>query len=202
MEKKARISTKSFIHGRQSELGHIISGLANLDAVTSFAVTFDEDDEATQPLLTRQIRRLADQYSSAKFTNFVEKYRTEAHVPHALLVQAQTVFASMASVAMSTLWHNAVMSGKPVPVSSYEESISQFKETFKNAKTTPNGATLGVYSQVPRSYSPPAVIVSKRKCDDIPEENRRIRPLDDKRPRQEEAKKKCWFNLKSGNKIT
>ena len=59
-DKKPHINTKSFTGGLQSEYTNVITGVANIDAYTTFAAEFSEYKEATHPLMTRKYFQLAD----------------------------------------------------------------------------------------------------------------------------------------------
>ena len=95
--------------------------------------------------------KMADLFSSVAFGRYMDKYKSEQHVPHALLVQCQSIFAAMATVAASTRLQNMVMAEQTIPVAAYEDAISHFEDTYRDAKRSMNSSTLGVYQQVPRA---------------------------------------------------
>ena len=103
-DKKSRINTKTFMGGLQAECTHVITGVANIDAYTTFTAEFSDYDESSQPLMTRQYQQLADVYSSAKFSRYMQKYKGKSHFPHYMVTQGQTVWAGLITVAANITW--------------------------------------------------------------------------------------------------
>ena len=52
-DKKTRINTKAFWGDMHTEPTHIITTLANIDAMGCLALEFDKYNEASQPLMMR-----------------------------------------------------------------------------------------------------------------------------------------------------
>ena len=98
-----------------------------------FAVEFDDDNETTQPLIVRYMYKLADLYSSPRFQRYLRKY-SEKHIPHALLVQLQTVFASFANVLSNTKLQNIIAAGGIIPRLAYDNCNSQFEDIYRSLK--------------------------------------------------------------------
>ena len=154
VENKSRINTKDFIGGKQSDHPHIITGIINFEAVTYLSAESDIKYDITQPLIFRQMGKMDDLLSSEYFGRYMANYNSEKHVPHALLVQCQSIFAAMETIAESTRLQNMVISKKPILVAAYSEAIYHFEENYRNSKRSMNNSTLVIYQQVPRSYIP------------------------------------------------
>lgn len=191
-----RINTKAFIGRRQSKHTHIVLVLANVDAVTSLAVNFGDNVEESQLLLTCQVQKLADLFSLTQFRNFVEKYKAEAHVPHIMLVQCQSIFAAIAQVSTNTQLQNLVLSQAEILRIAYLDVIALFKVTWWDAKCLVNSYTLGVYQKIPYFYVPVAQKVSCSNNDDK-EELKLKRPRKSEKGKYDDTKKEGWLILTS-----
>ena len=201
-DKRNRLNTKSFTGGLQSDPEHILIAIANFDMIASLAADYDEDNVAELPLIVRQFGEMADLYSSPKFQRFLSKY-SEKHIPHALLVQLQTIFAGFASVASNTKYQNIVAAGGLIPRSAYDECCAQFEEIYRSLKSAMGSSTLGILAQAPRSYVPPPQPKETKKRD-APARSASGRAQNDeaKKARSDEynqAKKQGWLVLTSGS---
>ena len=197
-DKRTRLNTKSFLGGQQSEPDHIITAIANFDALTMLAADYPDHDSVEQPLVVRQMGKLANLFSSADFTRFTQKYKSESHLSHSMLVQVQMIFAQFARIATNTKLQNQVTMGHEVSRDAYNDAIEQFEDVIRNIKQVLHSSTLGIYKQVPRSYEPPVrqeSQPSRKRAGDA----RKKDDGDDKRQRNnDKAKESGWLVVTSG----
>ena len=200
-DKKTRLNTKSFLGGLQSEPAHIIVGIANFDAAASLVADYPDHTQAQQPLVVRQMGELANLFSSVDFDRFTQKYKSEGHIAHAMLVQAQMVFAQFARIASNTKYQNMVTLGQALPRSAYNDAIEQFESIMRSAKEAMHSSTLGVYKQIPRSYEPPSKPESQNNSRKrLSSDSRRKDNVDNKKERtnNDKTKELGWLVVTSG----
>ena len=74
------------------------------------------------------------------------KYRTSTpHLPHSLLVQCQSIFASFAAIASRTDYQNRVLMELEIPLDYYAEPIQLFEDLIRDTKCKIASSTLGIY---------------------------------------------------------
>ena len=116
-KRKWKKNTKTFCKGLQSTCTHILTALANLDALLAFVVDCnDKGDAVTTPIIITFIRKFADLLVSPEFKNFEHKF-IEDHpcIPHNILCMFQQLLAEAATITDSTQNVNLAIAKKDIP---------------------------------------------------------------------------------------
>ena len=165
-EKKTKKSTKTFCKGLQNSTSHILTALANLDAILAFATEADGKPEHETPILVNFIRKLADIIDSRNFHNFEEKFLKECPwIPHNTLCIAQNILGEAAAIADSTRNINALRDGVPLPPNTFDKLYMIYDGNVKGITLCCTLSQPGIFQIPARSYKPPKPVsqVGKRK---------------------------------------
>ena len=163
-EKKVKKSTKTFCKGLQESTGHILTALANLDAILAFATDADGKPEEETPILINFIRKLADIIDSRNFHNFEDKFMKDCPwIPHNLLCVAQNLLGETAAIADSTRNINSIRDEIPLSSKMFDKLFIIYEENVKGITLCCTLSQAGIFQHPARSYKPIKPIASSNK---------------------------------------
>ena len=190
-EKKVKKNTKTFCKGMQDSVGHVLTAMANLDAILAFVVSCDQKEEYQTPMLVWYIRRFADIIISPDFQSFERKFLPDCPwIPHNLLCMIQQLLAEAASVADNTANINLVIEKNQVPTSLYDRLFLVYETNIKNMTMCCTMNHPGVFQLAARSFTnknPKNFNNQKRKPGEAEDAS------NDKSPSKQNLSKRGWF---------
>jgi len=152
-EKKKKKYTKTYTTGKQERSVHVMTALANFDAVAAFAVDCDNKSQSCTPIIVNFMRKFADLMETSDFRTFESKFLPDnPWIPHNLLCMAQNLLAEAASVADSTRNVNLAKAEKAVTSTTYDKLYMIFEGYVQDITRCCTLNQVGCFQQPARSY--------------------------------------------------